>query len=585
MSSTIALYTGLQGLNVHSRRLDVIGNNIANVNTTAFKSGRMMFENAFQRDISAGSLPDDNTGGTNPLQIGLGVQVSAVQRDFRTGAINATGDPRDMAIDGDGFFVIEREGSTLFTRAGAFRQDLNDDLVTPTGERLMGYGIDANFNIQEGALVPINLPLGKIRIAEATENTTLAGNLNTDGDVATSGGGVNLMASSTSGFSAMSSATPAPAGTDLLAAATRLVDIQDPAVTAGDAPLFEAGQIISLTGAEKGLGTVPDRTLTITATTTVQQLMNFLASSLGIQDTGSANPDGATPGVTLDAATGVISVVGNAGSVNDIGLDAGDLRLLDSAGIPLRQPFVPVSTGDANGESVRTTIVVYDSLGSAVSADVSLVLDSKTDAGTTWRYFVEANDTISASLGVTTGTIQFDSYGRLVTEDPVTVTLDRSGTGAASPLTFSLGFTGAAGRTTALADQPSSVVGVYRDGLPAGVLEAFSIGEDGSVYGAFDNGAIRTLGQVVVAKAPNPGGMVDAGGNAWLAGPNSGEPVVVIPGTVGTGAVVSGGLELSNVDLGQEFINLITTSTGYSASSRIIRTADELMQQLLVLGR
>lgn len=585
MSSTVALYTGLQGLNVHSRRLDVIGNNIANVNTTAFKSGRMLFESAFSRDIGVGSLPDDDTGGTNPLQIGLGVQISGVSRDFRVGSINATGDPRDMAIDGQGFFIIEREGATHYTRAGAFRQDVNDDLVTSSGERLMGYGVDAGFNIQEGALVPINLPLGKIRIAEATTTATLAGNLNTDGDVASTGGGVNLMATGTGGFSAISTAAPAPSGSDMLAATTRLVHIQDPAATAGDAPLFVAGQTISLAGAEKGLGTVPDRTLAVTATTTVQDFMNFLATSLGIQATGTPNPDGATPGVTLDAATGVISIVGNAGSVNDISLDSSDLRLLNAEGEQVRLPFVPASTGTADGEAVRTTIVVYDSLGGSVSADVSLVLDAKTETGTTWRYFVEANDAIGPTLGVATGTIRFDSYGRLLTEDPITVSLDRTGTGAASPLTFELGFTGPAGRTTALSDEPSQVVGVFRDGLPAGVLEAFSVGEDGSVYGAFDNGAVRTLGQVVIAKAPNPGGMVDAGGNAWLEGPNSGTPTIVTPGTLGTGGVVSGGLELSNVDLGQEFINLITTSTGYSASSRIIRTADELMQQLLVLGR
>lgn len=584
MASTTAFFTGLQGLNVHSRRLDIIGNNIANVNTTSFKASRMMFENAFSRDIKLGSEPDANTGGTNPLQIGLGVQIGSVQRDFRTGSINATGDPRDMAIDGEGFFVIERGDSMLYTRAGAFRQDLNDDLVTPTGERLMGYGIDANYSIQTGTLVPINLPLGKIRIAEATTSATIAGNLNTDGDIPSTGGGIDLMATATGGFEAMGSASPAPQGSDLLAPTTRLVHIQDPAAS-NAAPLFAAGQTITLTGAEKGLGSVPDRSLTITASTTVQEFMNFIAASLGITDTGSANPDGRTPGVSLDPETGIISVVGNTGTVNDIAIDAADLRLLDTDGTLIRQPFVPNRTGTADGESVRTTIVVYDSLGSAVSADVSLVLDSKTETGTTWRYFVDANDALGSNLDVVTGTIQFDSFGRLLTEEPVTVSLTRTGTGAASPLSFGLAFTGSAGRTTALADRPSEIVGVFRDGLPAGVLEAFSIGENGEVYGAFDNGAIRTLGQVVIAKAPNEGGMVDAGGNAWQAGPNSGVPAIVTAGTLGSGTVISGGLELSNVDLGQEFINLITTSTGYSASSRIIRTADELMQQLLVLGR
>ncbi len=585
MASMTALLTGLQGLNVHSRRLDVIGNNIANVNTTSFKSSRMMFENAFSRDIKIGSEPDENTGGTNPMQIGLGVTIGAVQRDFRTGAINSTGDPRDLAIDGQGFFVVEREGDTLYTRAGAFRQDLNDNLVTPTGELLMGYGVDADFNVQEGSLVPVNLPLGKIRIAEATENATIAGNLNTDGAEPTTGGLVNLMATATEGFVAMDTASPAPAGTDRLSTATRLVDIQDPSDATGATPRFAAGQTLSMTGAEKGLGVIPDRSLPITATTTVQELMNFLAVSLGIQTTGITNPDGATPGVTLDSATGVMSIVGNVGTVNDLTIDAADLRLLDESGTYAGAPFVPSKEAAADGEAVRTTIVVYDSLGSPVSADVSLTLEDKSDTGTTWRYFVDANDALGASLNVGSGTIAFDSFGRLITEDPATISLTRTGTGAVSPLTFDLSFTGPSGRLTALADRPSEMAGVFRDGLPAGTLEAFSIVDNGDILGAFDNGALRTLGRVVVAKAPNEGGMVDMGGNAWQVGPNSGPVSIVSPGEIGSGTVISGALELSNVDLGQEFIDLITTSTGYSASSRIIRTADELMQQLLVLGR
>ncbi|RMH13434.1 MAG: flagellar hook-basal body complex protein [Planctomycetota bacterium] len=585
MASLTAMLTGLQGLNVHARRLDVIGNNIANVNTTAFKSSRMMFENAFSRDLKIGTEPGDTTGGVNPMQIGLGVQIAAVQRDFRTGALNATGDPRDLAIDGPGFFIIQRDGETLYTRAGSFRQDLDDNLVTPTGERLMGYGVDSDFNIQEGTLEPINLPLGKVRLAEATENATIAGNLNTDGDLPSVGSSIDLMATSTLGFAAMSSADPSPAGTNRLEATTLLTDIQDPQVTSGDAPLFEAGQTLTLSGAQKGLSSVPERSLTISATTTVQDLMNFLDAALGIQDTGSDNPDGTSPGVTLDEETGIITITGNTGSVNDLEIEASDLRLLDEDGTLVRLPFVPDKNATADGEAVRTTLVVFDSLGSAVSLDVALVLEEKTESGTTWRYYIDANDSIGSSLDLGTGTIEFDTFGRLLTEDPVTVSISRAGTGADTPLVFSLSFTGDAGRTTALADSPSEIAGVYRDGLPAGVLEAFSIADDGEVLGAFDNGAVRTLGRVVIADVPNDEGMIDAGGNAWKIGPNSGAASVVTPGSLGSGTLVSGALELSNVDLGQEFINLITTSTGYSASSRVIRTTDELMQQLLVLGR
>jgi flagellar hook protein FlgE len=585
MALMTALLTGLQGLKVHTRKLDVIGNNIANVNTTSFKSSRMMFENSISKDIKIGSLPDTNTGGTNPLQIGLGVQIASVQRDFSTGSLNATGDPRDLAIDGNGFFIIDREGTRLYTRAGAFRQDGDDDIVTSAGEKLMGYGVDSKYNIQEGELRAINIPLGKMRIAEATTEASLAGNLNTDGDLSTTGSQTLLMANANSGFVTVSSASPAPEGSDRLGQNTKLIDIQDPAVGDDDTPLFQIGQSIQLIDSEKGFGVVPTRELAITASTTVQAFMDFLNSALGIQLEDQQNPDSSYPGVSLDTEAGIISITGNTGSVNDINIEASDIRLVDENGEILRQPFSTLKTTVSDGESVRTTLVVYDTLGGPVSVDVSLVLETKADTGTTWRYYVDANDSQGSSLDVSTGTIDFDFFGRLLNDTPVSISLTRTETGAVTPLVFDISFTGDAGRTTALADRPSQLLGVFRNGLPAGTLEAFSVQENGVVLGAFDNGALRTLGQVVLAKAPNPGGMVDAGGNSWQIGPNSGIPAVVIPGESASGSVISGALELSNVDLGQEFIDLITTSTGYSASSRIIRTADELMQQLLVLGR
>src|ERR1041385_3129425 len=129
MASTTALYTGLSGLTAHSRRPEVIGNNIANANTTAFKSSRLMFETQISRVFSNGSAPDTNFGGTDPFEVGLGVSIAGTQRDMNAGSITATGDPRDLAIDGKGFFIVDRSGQQLYTRAGSFRQNANNDLV------------------------------------------------------------------------------------------------------------------------------------------------------------------------------------------------------------------------------------------------------------------------------------------------------------------------------------------------------------------------------------------------------------------------------------------------------------------------
>src|SRR5688572_12955938 len=153
MASTTALYTGLSGLLVNARKLDVIGNNIANANTTAFKSNRMMFATQFSRTYNPGSAPSGDDGGTNPTQVGLGVTIAGTQRDFNSGSVSATGDPRDLAIDGKGFFVINRNGQQLYTRAGSFRQDSGNNLVTIDGHKVQGFGVDAGYNIVPGALV------------------------------------------------------------------------------------------------------------------------------------------------------------------------------------------------------------------------------------------------------------------------------------------------------------------------------------------------------------------------------------------------------------------------------------------------
>jgi flagellar hook protein FlgE len=577
MASTTALFTGLSGLNAHARKLDVIGNNIANVNTTAFKSSKMMFESLFSRNFSFGSSPSEVMGGTNPRQIGNGVAIGGIQRNFNNGAFSATGDLRDLSIDGNGFFVVEREGQQFYTRAGSFRQDPEDNLITIGGERLMGYMADDSFNIQEGQLVPINIPIGKRTIAEATQNAVVAGNLNSEGDIATQGSLINLLANATDGLLAV--------GGGFIGAGTLLTAVEDPANPGSGTAAFAAGETLRLDGATKGGARVPEAELEITGATTVQDLMDFLTAALGIQQTGAANPDGSTPGVTVDATTGIISIVGNTGTQNDLVLRPGDLVVLDTAGASRAQAFNTDKVESADGESVRTTMVIYDSLGGSVSFDVTMVLEETPNTGPVWRYYLESEDDTDLEIALGTGTLQFDNQGQLDPDNSeISVTIDRNDTGASQPLSFTLSFLDSAGQLTSTATT-SAMQGVYWDGLPPGTLSTFGVGDDGTIFGRFSNGAVRTLGRVVIANFTNPGGLVDSGGNLFEAGPNAGPAVIANPGTLGSGLIVAGALEMSNVDLGEEFTQMILTSTGYSASSRVIRTADELIQQLLVLGR
>jgi flagellar hook protein FlgE len=583
MASTTALYTGLSGMQAHSRRLDVIGNNIANANTTAFKSSRLMFADQFYRTYNPGSAPNAEQGGSNPLQIGLGVTIAGTQRDFNPGSISATGDGRDLAIDGKGFFVVDRSGTQMFTRAGSFRQNAMNDLVTIDGDRVRGFGIDGNFNVIAGPLVDVNIPVGTMKLAEATRSVNFTGNLNADGAVATRGSSVRLGATDSTGLRLIPGATVPPPGGSLIAGNSLLVEVADP--SALSTAMFAPGQVIEVRGAEKGHRTLPTERYQVTASSTVADLMAFLSAALGLNAAAGPNPDGEMPGVRLNPATGVLTVVGNTGTVNDLAVESTDIRLLDAGGALVRAPLHATKQVDADGEAVRTTFVVYDSLGTPVTVDLAMVLEGKSNGGTGWRYYLESPDNAGGALAIGTGLIGFDTQGQIQNAAGIPVQLNRAGTGAVSPLGFQLNLVSGADNVTALTSVQSVLAATYQDGAPLGVLSSFGVGADGVITGAFSNGLTRTLGQVALATFANQEGLVDRGNNLFSVGTNSGSPVITTPGSFGTGLIVGGALELSNVDLGQEFINMITTSTGYSASSRVIRTVDELMQQLLVIGR
>lgn len=572
MASTIAMYTGLSGLSANARNLDVIGNNIANVNTTAYKSNRMLFASQFSRNFSLGSAPTETNGGSNPAQVGLGVTIAGTQRNFSTGSLAATGDSRDLAIEGDGFFIVNRGSDQFYTRAGGFRQNSANDLVTISGERLLGYGVDQNFNVLP-TLTPLNLPVGQLRLAEATQNVDFTGNLNAGGSAATHGSSIV--------FNGLTG-TSGP-----LTASSLLTDIDEPVM---GGPLFAAGQTIEIAGAEKGGRALPTAQLSVTATTTIQDYLNFLDDALGLDPTAGANPDGKTPGASFNAATGVISIVGNIGAKNDISLASGQIIQRNAAGAAISTPpFTLTKAAAADGESVRTSFVVYDSLGNSVTVDLTLSLASKaTNGGTTWKYEVESAGDSDVSLLVGSGQLSFDKDGQITTPSgSLSATINRAGFGSAEPLTFKLNFSGS-GTVSSLATAPpatSNIAATFQDGADLGILNSFQVGQDGIITGSFSNGRTRTIGQVALAKFANPEGLVDVGSNLFKVGPNSGTPVVTNPLELGAGRLVGGSLEQSNVDLAEEFIKLIQASTGYSAASRVITTTDQLFQQLLALGR
>lgn len=569
MALTSALFTGLSGLDVNTTEMNVVGNNIANANTTSFKSSRVLFTPQFYVTDQAGTPPSDNNGGSNPSQHGLGASVAEIEQDWTPGAIQSTGVSTDMAIDGSGFFVIKDAGNTEYTRDGAFTLNSSNQLVTSTGAYVQGYSASVDGTIIPGQLSNISIPLGASSVSTPTTKVTMNGNLNASGAVAA---GASIL---TSGDVTLVGGTGAPASTDLL---TNVASATNNAT-----PLFATGDTLTLTGT-KGGSTLPSQTFTVTATSTVQDLLTFYNQSLGL-DTNVSNPNVPTPGASIEndpanANSAKFVITGNEGTAS--ALEISGSQFVNQNGVPPlnfsdgTDPTTGIKSAPS-GESVATSFTAYDSLGNPVAVNVTAVLENTSSAGNTWRFFATSPDNTVGGTVLGDGTLTFDSQGDLKGSTGTTLNISRAGTGATSPMSISMNFSS----MTELSGQDSSLVMSNQDGMPPGTLSSFSIGVDGTITGAYSNGMTRALGQVALASFANPNGLNNLGGNNYAQGANSGTAVVSAPQQLGTGAIRSGALELSNVDLSKEFTNLIIASTGFSASSRVITTSDQLIEELL----
>jgi len=386
-----SLFAAISGLRVNQTMLDVTGNNIANVNTAGFKSSTTQFQDTLSQITQGAGGPQTGIGGTNPAQIGLGVQVAGISTNFSQGSAQATGKATDLMISGDGFFVTRLGNDTVYTRAGAFDFDADGRLVSGDGKIVQGYSATNGVINDGGALGDITLPLNAAAPASATSSATVGGNLPSESAVG------------------------------------------DKIVR--DTKVFDANGL--------------ERTLTLTFTRT----------------------------------TG--------------GWDA--------------------SATDGNG------------------------------GATTSLAFTDGKQTGAASLALNG------------------VTVDLSGV---------TGF--AALNTTSITDQ---------NGRAAGTLQGFSLAKDGTLMGQFSNGSTVALGRVALATFANPGGLEKEGNSGYRATANSGAATVGAPGSPGIGSLASGSLEMSNVDLSQEFTNLIVAQRGFQANARIITTSDEVLQELTNLKR
>ena len=356
--------------------------------------------------------------------------------------------------------------------------------------------------------------------------------------------------------------------------------------------VFEIGTL-TLTP-QKGTQNLRAATLEITAETTVAEYLRFLNEAYGIRNaTDGIPPDQGAVGKTINNGSqgaavinGSLFLLGNAGTNNALVFDSNDMQLQTASGltklINLGWGQDPVNRQDALGASIITDLQVFDSLGSPITVQMTFVLESKSDTETVYRWFADSSENQpvdGSAIATGTGILRFDQNGKLIEADNTTISVERTQVASLSPLDFE--FEMNIGALMALATLSPNVSQTYQDGAGAGTLYDYQILADGTIMGRFTSGVERPLGQIPLATFRNQEGLYKAGDSLFLAGTNSGDPIIGIAGSAGVGVIRSNSLELSNTDMGAEIINMILASAMYRANAKVMTTSNEMFDALL----
>ena len=558
MSSALsAVVTGLQA---HQKMLDIAGNNLANVNTTAFKSSRITFSELLSETIKKASQPTSSIGGTNPQQLGSGVGVSNISPNMSQGSIVTTGNPLDMALEGEGYFVLSSGTQDVYTRAGAFAVDANSNLVDPaTGyivQRIGSIGESDGFQIPGNS--NIKVPYDVAMPASATSQIRLAGNLSADGTLDT-------------------------VQTNILQSNLALTTTNDDVATT--ATLFSElsnGTFDSATITVSGYthdGTAiaaTDISIANDGSTTVQDFLDDLNTILGASNAVASLSDGKI--VIEDTEGGY--------SRSDISLEFSN-GAAGTADITMPAYFEVATVGGSEVKNINIT--VYDSQGGAHVLSGALV---RTDTDNTWDMILTSitGDVTELSLdNRRIEDISFDaddgSYAGISGSDTSQFTVAFAHD-PSSPQTISLSL-GTVGRLDGLTQFAGSSTAVAReqDGYAAGRLTTVSVNNEGILIGAFSNGIKKNIAAIQIALFQNAAGLEALGNGYYSSSANSGEAVTTQALNGGAGSIHGGSLEKSNADVASEFVNLIQAQNGYQANARTIKVANDILSELTNLIR
>jgi flagellar hook protein FlgE len=463
-----SLFSGVSGLQNHQTRMDVIGNNIANINTIGFKKGRVNFQDLLYQQMQGASRPTDELGGVNPKEVGLGMSVATIDTIHNQGAFQSTGVGTDLAIQGAGFFVLKEGSNTYYTRAGAFNTDQNGSLVNPAnGMKVQGWmaqdvdgfqTLDVSRDVEN-----LIIPVGSKDPARSTTMVNFACNL----------------------------------------------DKRIPVIPEGATAL----------DIQRGTWN------------TEIKIYDSFGQEHTLQVQFTRIPD------TANGWNAVVAVDPEAEVATNASIGLGE--------------EAPAAGGPANFR------VNFSNNGTLLSA-------------------VDGDGNESGAGGNVIMNVAYD----VANTDP-----DADGAQVRQEFSLNLGTVGGFVNSITQYAEASSSKAVMQNGYGMGYLDNFKIDASGVITGVYSNGTNRIIGQVAMASFANPGGLEKAGDNAYVVSTNSGAANVGPSGIAGKGKIIAGTLEMSNVDMAEQFTDMIVTQRGFQANSRTIQTADQLLQELLSLKR
>ena len=565
-----SLYSGVAGLKTHQTRMDVIGNNIANVNTTAYKSSSMTFSELMSQTTqkASGANATTGVGGTNAKQIGLGVKAGAINTAITTqGSAQSTGNPFDIMITGDNFFVVSNGSENFFTRDGSFYVDGAGNLaMTSTGYNVMGWGVDETTgNIKQDTVTALRImsAANMTYPPEATTKANISGILDENDKDVTSANGktVNLNFFDARGYSYTAKFTFKQSGGDKT-----------------NEYSMELNKILDSTGAEIDISKLEFGNRS-------QQKMETKVTL----NTDAYKWDGKvlkTKDGTTDVAN-LADIFNTDGSLITPADDAAAQKQQEALDAIAKAYGYEGSTDEYLNLYITSTVdkdkqpTIQNLLGNMMAGKTTDVLPADGSAITMeGRYFEGTTVVFNKDTG------KLESVGGSTTNLNVNAAFSALG-GNFSDVTIDLS------ECTNYDNKGTSTIGATSgdlDGLGTGRRLGDMIGvyiqKDGMIYASYDNGMTKLLGQIATAAFANASGLEKEGDNLYSATLNSGEfDGIGVDITAGGGYMSTGHLEMSNVDLSSEFTEMITTQRGFQANSRIITVSDTLLEELTNLKR